>query len=81
MNRPLPLRVTPVPRETIPSFLARMAAVNGVGSQDFALDLGFSLRKFIELDMAALEGFAERSDLPPEALETCCLGQDRLLAA
>jgi hypothetical protein len=46
-----------------------MAAVNGLGSQDFALDMGLTLRKFIELDAVALQDLAELSDLQPEALE------------
>jgi hypothetical protein len=70
MKRPLPLRVTPVPRETIPSFLSRMAAANGLGSSDFALDMGLTLRKFIELDAKALQRLAELSDLGAERLES-----------
>jgi hypothetical protein len=32
---PLPLRPAPVQRETVPSFLSRIAAVNGVSAKDF----------------------------------------------
>jgi len=64
----LPLRATPVLRETLPSFLARMAAVNGLIVRDFAVDMGFSLRKVINLDESATDLLAERSGFEVEDL-------------
>jgi hypothetical protein len=39
---PLTFRPTLAARETAPSFLSRMAAMNGVSSAEFAVDMGFS---------------------------------------
>lgn len=64
----LPLRVKPVLRETLPSFLARMAAVNGLNARDFAIDMGFSLRKAINLDPTATDLLAVRAGLEAEDL-------------
>ncbi len=36
----LPLTVTPLPRETLPSFFARLAAANGTDAISFAMDMG-----------------------------------------
>ena len=43
-------------RETVPSFLSRISAMNGVGCIDFALDMGFSLKRVVHLDETALRG-------------------------
>ncbi|MGY6411645.1 MAG: TniQ family protein, partial [Alkalilacustris sp.] len=43
MLKLLPIRTAPMPRETLPSFLSRLAAMNGVTATDFAVDLGVSL--------------------------------------
>jgi hypothetical protein len=34
-----PIRTAPAHRETLPSFLSRLAAINAVGAADFAVDL------------------------------------------
>jgi hypothetical protein len=41
-------------RETVPSFLSRIAAMNGVACTDIALDMGFSLKRVVHLDESAL---------------------------
>ena len=64
----LPLRVSPASRETLPSFLSRMAAVNGLNARNFAVDMGFSLRKLVDLDEAAVYCLAERSGLDDDEL-------------
>src|SRR5690606_26590376 len=69
MLNPLPLRVTEVARETFPSFLARMAAVNGISAQDFAVDMGFTLRTVIELDESAIQNLADRGGLDAKGIE------------
>ncbi|WP_223429089.1 TniQ family protein, partial [Tateyamaria pelophila] len=58
MLNPLPLRPAPNHRETIPSFLSRIAAMNGVGAADFALDMGFSLKRIINLEEVAVRSLA-----------------------
>jgi len=63
MIQPLPLRPVPNPRETITSFLARIAAMNGIVAHDFALDIGFSLKRIILLDDPALSRLAEYGGL------------------
>jgi hypothetical protein len=56
-------------RETVPSFLSRIAAMNGVGCTDFALDMGFSLKRIVHLDESALRQLANCGDLNPDQLE------------
>ncbi|MHA3980094.1 TniQ family protein [Halovulum sp. GXIMD14794] len=56
---PLPLRPTPVPRETVHSFLSRLAAMNRVGAADFSSDMGFSFKGILHLDETALGRLAE----------------------
>jgi hypothetical protein len=57
---PNPLRLRPAPnrRETLPSFLSRLASSNGVGMVDFALDMGFSFKRIIEQEAEALRDLA-----------------------
>ncbi|WP_211301071.1 TniQ family protein, partial [Aliiruegeria haliotis] len=65
----LPLRTTPKHRETVPSFLSRMAAMNGVSATDFALDMGFSIKKIVSLDEDALNDLATCGGLTGAQLE------------
>jgi hypothetical protein len=67
--RPLPLRPAPNSRETLPSFLARIAAMNGIGSVDFARDMGFSLKRIVNLEDIALDRLAEVGGLTIDQLE------------
>jgi hypothetical protein len=64
----LPLRTAPLPRETLPSFLSRLAAVNGVGAADFAVDLGFSIRRFLNLEEDAVRALAGAGGLDVAAV-------------
>ncbi len=68
MRTPLPLRITPVARETVPSFLARLAAVNGLSTRDFAVDMGFTLRRAVELETDTLGILAVRGGLDEKAM-------------
>lgn len=43
----LPLTVVPLPRETLPSFFARLAAANGTDASNFAMDMGVSLKRVV----------------------------------
>ncbi|WP_366268278.1 TniQ family protein [Rhodobacter sp. 24-YEA-8] len=40
----------PVPRETLPSFLSRFAAMNGSTLANFSSDLGYDHRRFLNFD-------------------------------
>ena len=55
-------------REAVPSFLSRIAAINGVGCTDFALDMGFSLQRIVHLDETALRQLAICGALNPDQL-------------
>ncbi|MFP3384599.1 TniQ family protein [Tritonibacter sp. SIMBA_163] len=61
----LPLRPLPAPRETALSFLSRFAAMNAAEMSDFSIDLGYQIRRFLELDTAALDRLAEAAGLEP----------------
>ncbi|SFQ80061.1 TniQ family protein [Donghicola eburneus] len=63
MGTPLALRVDPQDRETLPSFLSRMAAVNGTSVLKFCSDMGVSYRGLINLNADDLKTFAELSAL------------------
>jgi hypothetical protein len=68
VHAPLPLRNAPVHRETLPSFLSRLAAVNGVGAADFAVDLGFSIKRFLNLEEDAVRALAGAGGLDATAV-------------
>ena len=68
MHPPLPLRTAPVHRETLPSFLSRLAAINGVGAADFAVDLGFSIKRFLNLEGDAVRALAGSGGLDGAAV-------------
>ena len=63
MGTPLALRVNPQDRETFPSFLSRMAAVNGTSVLKFCSDMGVSYRGLINLNADDLKTFAALSAL------------------
>ncbi|MCT4579495.1 TniQ family protein [Donghicola sp.] len=63
MGTPLALRVHPQDRETLPSFLSRMAAVNGTSVLKFCSDMGVSYRGLINLNADDLKIFADLSSL------------------
>ena len=64
----LPLHPVPAPRETVFSFLSRFAAMNAATATDFSIDLGFRMRRFIQLEQVALERLCETADLDRRAL-------------
>ena len=70
MLNPLNFRPTLVSRETAPSFLSRMAAMNGVSSAEFAVDMGFSLKRIVNGDNLAIECLAELGGLDLDQLTT-----------
>lgn len=59
MGTPLALRVDPQDRETLPSFLSRMATANGTSVLKFCSDMGVSYRGLIKLNAADLKNFAD----------------------
>ncbi|MBP0483621.1 TniQ family protein [Sagittula salina] len=63
MPQRLPLTVTPRSRETLPSFFARLAAVNGTEPMSFAMDMGFSLKRVIVQDADSLAHVRELSGM------------------
>ena len=58
MTQKFPLRPTPVHRETIPSFISRLAAMRKTTTRKFALHMGTSLRKLSQDDDTALAELA-----------------------
>jgi len=69
VTQQLPLRPNPNHRETLPSFLSRFAAINGVGAADFALDMGFSLKRVVGLEDKAISRLSTIGGLSPKQLE------------
>ncbi|MBL3597304.1 TniQ family protein [Rhodovulum sulfidophilum] len=65
MPFPLPLRPLPAPRETVLSYLSRFAAMNAAEMSDFSIDLGHQIRRFLDLETAALDCLAEAAGLEP----------------
>ncbi len=55
----LSLITRPRLRETLPSFVSRLAAVNGLSFPEFATDMGFSLKRLCQCDDALLSRLAE----------------------
>lgn len=52
--KPLALRPEPVHRETLHSFVSRMAAMNRVDTVDFCVDMGFSIKKLVDPNVEVL---------------------------
>ena len=69
MHKPLPLRPSLKARETLPSYLSRFASMNGVSPIDFASDIGFSFRRALKFDDAALDRLAVLGGLENSAIE------------
>lgn len=59
----------PADRETLPSFLCRVAASKGVNASALAYDLGASFKRFITLETEALDRLAQWSRLSRTQLE------------
>src|SRR5690606_27680965 len=69
MRRPLPLRPTLGPRETILSFLSRLAEVNGTGAKDFAVDMAISYKRLLNLEEEPLDALGDCAALDSAAME------------
>ncbi|UTH48905.1 TniQ family protein [Loktanella salsilacus] len=63
MTSPLPLRVCPAPRETIFSFVGRMAAVNRLDTASFCQDMGVPLRSLSNFEPKAVDKVADIAGL------------------
>ncbi|XZQ28054.1 TniQ family protein [Rhodobacter capsulatus] len=63
-----PLRPDPVPRETVPSFLSRLAAMRRTEMAEFARNMGFSVRRFLDGDPEALAGLVTWGGVTPAQL-------------
>ncbi|MDO6723398.1 TniQ family protein [Celeribacter halophilus] len=65
----LPLHVKPKPRETLPSFLSRMAAANGCGPAQFSVEMGFSIKRVLNLDPWPLERLCQLAGIDAQEME------------
>ncbi|WP_417247508.1 TniQ family protein, partial [Celeribacter sp.] len=65
----LPLHVKPKPRETLPSFLSRMAAANGCGPAQFSIEMGFSIKRVLNLDPWPLERLCQLAGIDTQKME------------
>lgn len=61
-------RLRPIERETLPSFLSRLATSKGVRTTDLALDMGVSFKRLINQEKDALKRLADWSRLTDEEL-------------
>ncbi|PRY89500.1 TniQ family protein [Donghicola tyrosinivorans] len=59
---------TPIHRETLYSYLSRLAAVWQTKAPDLAKDMGASFKLLLEQDEAAIESFADWAGLQPEVM-------------
>ncbi|WP_256947365.1 TniQ family protein [Haematobacter genomosp. 1] len=57
------------PRETLPSYLSRLAASKGVTTGDLAYDLGVSMKRFLQADEAAVDALARWAKLSAAEVE------------
>lgn len=64
-----PLRPDPVPRETVPSFLSRFAAMRRTPVVEFAQNMGFSFRRLLDGDPEALDSLAHWAGLTSAGIE------------
>ncbi len=63
-----PLCPDPVPRETVPSLLSRLAAMRRTEMAEFAQNMGVSVRRFLDGDPQALAGLVTWGGLSPAQL-------------
>jgi len=64
-----PLRPDPIPRETVPSFLSRFAAMRLTPMVEFAQNMGFSFRRILDGDSEALNSLAHWGGLTAAGIE------------
>ena len=65
----LPITLEPNPRETLPSFLSRLAAANGLDVVSFSKDMGFSFKPVLNFEETALQKLAEVAGIGSDDLE------------
>jgi hypothetical protein len=58
-----------VPRETVPSFLSRFAAMRRTSVVEFAQNMGFSFRRLLDGDPEALDSLAHWAGLTSAGIE------------
>lgn len=58
----------PIPRETLYSYLARLAAIWRTEAPNLAYDIGAPFKRLLDQDEDALEAFADWAKLSPEAM-------------
>lgn len=63
MSRPLPIRTIPKARETLFSFVCRMAAVNRMTPEQFCHDLEFSIRGVTLIEAPTIKRIQRLCDL------------------
>lgn len=63
------LNPLPAPRETLYSYLSRLAATWKTDVADIAHDMGASFKGFLELDVKSFEVLADWADLDPQQME------------
>ena len=68
--KPLALRPEPIHRETLHSFVSRMAAMNRVDTVDFCVDMGFSIKKLIDPNKEVLNIIAVIGGLDAKSVST-----------
>ncbi|WP_232716225.1 TniQ family protein [Epibacterium ulvae] len=59
----------PNPKETLPSFLSRLAAANGLDVVSFSKDMGFFFKRVLNFEEAALKRLAEVAGTSAEVLD------------
>ncbi|MFG6637929.1 TniQ family protein [Sulfitobacter sp. 1A12126] len=60
---------SPAPRETLYSYLARLAAVWKIDARELAYDMGASFRRLLETDLEAVEALSDWADLTPDVAD------------
>lgn len=70
MTLRFPLRPDPVHRETVPSFLSRLAAMRRTPVVEFAQNMGVSFRRVLDGDRDALDSVAHWGGLTAAGIET-----------
>jgi hypothetical protein len=69
LTKSFPLRPDPAPRETVPSFLSRFAAMRRTPVVEFAQNMGFSFRRILDGDPEALDSLAHWGGLTAAGIE------------
>ena len=67
------LTLAPNARETLPSFVSRLAAANGLDAASFSKDMGFSFKRILNFEETALRALAEVAGLCGEQMGRTCL--------